>query len=117
VAFLTDRLPVVNTPLLVVATLTSVACSSTEDVVVAGSTTFGPSEKRIGLEHQVRAGGAFNGILRPSFTPRRKRGVTVKTLDLLIATYALSHSVSLLTADADFSTMRKAGVALQPVRH
>jgi predicted nucleic acid-binding protein len=43
----------------------------------------------------------------------RRRGVTSKTLDLLIATYALSHSATLLTADGDFAAMRKAGVPLQ----
>jgi predicted nucleic acid-binding protein len=45
----------------------------------------------------------------------RKRGVTCKTIDLLIATYALSHSVLMLTTDTDFAMMRKAGVALQLV--
>jgi hypothetical protein len=64
VAFLTDGLSIVNTQLLAaVAMFTIVACSSTEDVVVAGSTTFGPSEKRIELDDHVRAGRAFNGIL------------------------------------------------------
>jgi predicted nucleic acid-binding protein len=43
----------------------------------------------------------------------RRRGVTVKTVDLLIATYALSHSATLLTTDADFIAMQKAGVPLQ----
>jgi predicted nucleic acid-binding protein len=41
-----------------------------------------------------------------------QRGATVKTLDLLIATYALSHAVPLLTADSDFATMQRAGVGL-----
>jgi predicted nucleic acid-binding protein len=43
----------------------------------------------------------------------RRRGVTPKTIDLLIAAYALSHSATLLTADGDFAAMRKAGVPLQ----
>lgn len=43
----------------------------------------------------------------------RRRGVTPKTIDLLIATYALSHSAALLTVDKDFLAMRKAGVPLQ----
>jgi tRNA(fMet)-specific endonuclease VapC len=43
----------------------------------------------------------------------RRRGVTPKTLDLLIATYALSHSATLLTTDRDFVAMQKAGVPLQ----
>jgi predicted nucleic acid-binding protein len=46
----------------------------------------------------------------------RRRGVTPKTVDLLIATYALSHSASLLTADADFAAMQKVGIPLQLVR-
>jgi len=41
-----------------------------------------------------------------------RRGVTVKTLDLLIAAYALAHDVTLLTLDQDFRSMRKAGVPL-----
>lgn len=45
----------------------------------------------------------------------RRRGVTPKTIDLLIATYALSHSTGLLTIDKDFSAMKKAGVPLQLV--
>ena len=43
----------------------------------------------------------------------RRRGVTPKTVDLLIATYALTHSATLLTSDKDFATMQKAGVPLQ----
>ena len=42
----------------------------------------------------------------------RRRGVTPKTLDLLIAVHALSHSAPLLTADKDFAIMRRAGVPL-----
>jgi predicted nucleic acid-binding protein len=45
----------------------------------------------------------------------RRRGVTVKTLDLLIATYALTHQAELLTLDADFGSMRSKGVPLQLV--
>jgi predicted nucleic acid-binding protein len=41
-----------------------------------------------------------------------RKGVTVKTLDLMIASYALAHSVAILTADRDFTLMRKAGVPL-----
>jgi predicted nucleic acid-binding protein len=36
----------------------------------------------------------------------------VKSLDLLIATYALSHGVALLTADDDFRVIRRAGTGL-----
>lgn len=43
----------------------------------------------------------------------RRRGVTPKTLDLLIAAYALSHSAILLTADTDFAAMQEAGVPIQ----
>jgi tRNA(fMet)-specific endonuclease VapC len=42
----------------------------------------------------------------------RRRGVTPKTLDLLIAVYALSHSCAVLTTDRDFRIMQKAGVPL-----
>ena len=42
-----------------------------------------------------------------------RKGVTVKSLDLLIATYALSHGVAILSADTDFSLMRRAGLHLQ----
>jgi len=41
-----------------------------------------------------------------------RKGVTVKTLDLLIATYALSHGVALLAADSHFHAMRRAGIPL-----
>jgi predicted nucleic acid-binding protein len=41
-----------------------------------------------------------------------RKGVTVKTMDLLVATYALSHSVALLASDSDFDGMRRAGVPL-----
>jgi predicted nucleic acid-binding protein len=36
----------------------------------------------------------------------------VKSLDLLIATYALSHGVAMLTADDDFRIIRRAGSGL-----
>lgn len=41
-----------------------------------------------------------------------RRGVTVLSFDLLIATYALGHGVAVLAADADFRSMRRAGVPL-----
>jgi predicted nucleic acid-binding protein len=40
------------------------------------------------------------------------KGATVKTLDLLIATYAMAHDCALLTRDADFRTMRRLGVPI-----
>lgn len=43
----------------------------------------------------------------------RRRGATIKTLDLLIATCALAASVPLLTTDSDFSLMRRAGIPLE----
>jgi hypothetical protein len=42
----------------------------------------------------------------------RRRGLTPKTLDLLIAAHALGHSAALLTLDRDFVAMQKAGVPL-----
>jgi predicted nucleic acid-binding protein len=47
----------------------------------------------------------------------RRRGITPKTVDLLIATYALSHSATLLTTDKDFVAMQRAGVPLQLALH
>ena len=41
-----------------------------------------------------------------------RHGATVKSLDLLIAAYALAHGVPLLTRDADFERMKRAGVRL-----
>lgn len=41
-----------------------------------------------------------------------RRGVTVKTMDLLIATWALAHSASLLAKDRDFADMHRAGLPL-----
>ncbi len=41
-----------------------------------------------------------------------RRGATVKSMDLLIATYALAHSVPVLALDADFAAIRRAGVGL-----
>lgn len=46
----------------------------------------------------------------------RRQGVTAKTMDLLIAVYALTHSAALLAMDRDFEAMRKAGVPLQLLR-
>jgi predicted nucleic acid-binding protein len=41
-----------------------------------------------------------------------RRGAAVKSLDLLIATYALAHAIPILTSDADFALMRRAGAHL-----
>ncbi len=41
-----------------------------------------------------------------------RKGVTAKTLDLLIAAYALAHDVGLLATDRDFAEMRRAGVPI-----
>lgn len=41
-----------------------------------------------------------------------RRGTSVKTLDLLIAVHALSHTAAILTTDADFARMRSAGIPL-----
>ena len=41
-----------------------------------------------------------------------RRGAAVKSLDLLIAAYALAHSVPVLTGDDDFALMRRAGLGL-----
>ena len=41
-----------------------------------------------------------------------RRGATVKSMDLLVATYALAHSVPVLTLDSDFAAIQRAGVGL-----
>jgi predicted nucleic acid-binding protein len=40
-----------------------------------------------------------------------RKGVTVKTLDLLVAVFALAHDVPLMTRDRDFMLIRDSGVA------
>jgi predicted nucleic acid-binding protein len=44
-----------------------------------------------------------------------RRGVSVKSMDLLIAAWALAHSASLLTRDRDFAAMQRAGLPLSLV--
>lgn len=41
-----------------------------------------------------------------------KKGTTVKSFDLLISVYVLSHEVKLLTKDKDFDLIQKAGIPL-----
>ena len=41
-----------------------------------------------------------------------RRGTVVKSMDLLIAVYAIAHSVPVLTGDRDFTAMKRAGIAL-----
>ena len=41
-----------------------------------------------------------------------RKGVTVKSLDLLIATYALASGVPVLTLDRDFLAMARSGTGL-----
>jgi predicted nucleic acid-binding protein len=41
-----------------------------------------------------------------------RRGAAVKSLDLLIATYALAHGVAVLTRDGDFALMKRSGARL-----
>jgi predicted nucleic acid-binding protein len=45
----------------------------------------------------------------------RRKGLTVKTFDLLIATYALSHGTALLAVDGDFKAIEKKGIPLDLV--
>jgi predicted nucleic acid-binding protein len=45
----------------------------------------------------------------------RRKGLSVKTFDLLIAAYALGHDAQLLTTNSDFRLMQKNGVRLQLV--
>ena len=41
-----------------------------------------------------------------------RKGVTAKSIDLLIAAVALTHGAAILTQDHDFAAMKKAGVRL-----
>jgi predicted nucleic acid-binding protein len=41
-----------------------------------------------------------------------RRGIVVKTLDVLIATYAIGHGVAVLTRDTDFKAIANAKVGL-----
>jgi predicted nucleic acid-binding protein len=45
-----------------------------------------------------------------------RKGITVKSFDLLIATFALAHAVPLLTLDGDFELMARAGMGLHLAR-
>ena len=40
----------------------------------------------------------------------KRKGVTSKTIDLLIACYSIAHGIPLLTADRDFKAMQMAGL-------
>ena len=42
----------------------------------------------------------------------RRKGITVKTLDLLIAVVALNANATILTEDSDFQLIQRAGVPL-----
>jgi predicted nucleic acid-binding protein len=42
-----------------------------------------------------------------------RKGVTARSLDLLIAVHALAHGTPLLTSDRDFREMARVGVPLQ----
>lgn len=42
----------------------------------------------------------------------RRHGKTVKSMDLLIACYAIAHSTPILTLDSDFRLMKEAGLDL-----
>ena len=42
----------------------------------------------------------------------KRQGVTVKTLDLLIACFAMAHGLPILTADQDFKMMQSAGLGI-----
>ena len=44
-----------------------------------------------------------------------RKGLTVKSLDLLIAAYALTHAVPILTVDRDFQLIARSGVGLHLV--
>ena len=45
----------------------------------------------------------------------KRGGKTIKTMDLLIACYAMAHSIPILTSDGDFSLIKKAGFDIRVV--
>jgi predicted nucleic acid-binding protein len=47
----------------------------------------------------------------------RRKGATVKTLDLLIATHALAYDLPVLSADTDFELMCRAGIPIRLAAH
>ncbi len=65
--------------------------------------------------HQLpQPSGLWNEAGDLGFVLARK-GVTAKSLDLLIATYALANGVPILTLDENFRPIARAGVGLQLV--
>ena len=48
-------------------------------------------------------------------SPSSEEGLTLKSLDLLIGAYALTHEVPILTVDRDFRLIARAGVGLHLV--
>jgi predicted nucleic acid-binding protein len=46
----------------------------------------------------------------------KRQGISVKTMDLIIACYATSHQVPILTADQDFKLMQSAGLEILFIR-
>jgi predicted nucleic acid-binding protein len=65
-----------------------------------------------GCHHLEEPGDLWNEAGELGFY-LRGRGATVRSMDLLIATYALSHDVALLTADADFRLIARQKTGLQ----
>lgn len=45
----------------------------------------------------------------------KRKGANVKSMDLLIACYALAHGVPILTSDKDFFLMKKSGMSITPL--
>ncbi len=44
-----------------------------------------------------------------------RKGLAARSVDLMIACYALAHEVPIMTGDADFSHIKKAGIGLDLV--
>lgn len=42
----------------------------------------------------------------------KRKGLALKTIDLLIACFAIAHGLPLLTTDRDFKTMQAAGIGI-----
>jgi predicted nucleic acid-binding protein len=79
-------------------------------------------ERAIAIRHASRATRQFpqcndaHALAEDVGARLARRGLSVKTLDLLIATYAIAHGARLLTADSDFNGVARAKLGLTLAR-
>lgn len=118
IAFFRDRAPLAEKVAKTIADGDAVLCGPVLTELMRG---FRPEERRIVLPLLETLGvlddppGLWRAAGELGFRLARK-GKTTKTLDLLIASYALHYGVALLTDDADFRTIAAAGVPLTLAR-